>query len=147
MEVILVEDVPHLGSTGDLVRVAPGYGRNFLLPRSLAVVASIKSKKQFEHQKREAGFRKAAAKSKSEATAKRLNNLTVSIARKVGEQDRLFGAVTTHDIEQALIAQGVEIDRRKLVLHEPIKALGHFTVPVRLEGGLTAEIKVTVVAE
>lgn len=147
MEVILVEDVPNLGGTGDLVKVAPGYGRNFLLPRKLAIVASVKNQRQLEHEKRLAGFRKMKAKADAESVAKKLTSLSVTIARRVGDQDKLFGSVTTHDIQQALEAQGVSVDRRKMILSDAIKTLGNFQVPVRLSEGIIAELKVIVVAE
>ena len=147
MEVILVEDVPNLGVTGDMVRVAPGYGRNYLLPKKMAIVASTKNQRKLEHEKRVANFRRVKAKAEADVVARKLGNLSVTIARKVGEQDKLFGSVTTHDIQQALAASGVEIDRRKLVLAEPIKTLGVFPVPIRLDGGVTAEVKISVIAE
>jgi large subunit ribosomal protein L9 len=147
MELILLEDVLNLGGIGDLVKVKPGYGRNFLLPRKLAVVASTKSKARLEHEKRLASFRLMKAKEASEALAKQMKGTVVSIARKVGENDKLFGSVTSHDIAQALIDKGVKVDRRKVLLAEPIKQLGDFAVKVRLRTDVVAEIKVQVVAE
>lgn len=147
MEVILVEDVANLGSIGALVKVAPGYGRNYLLPKNMAVLASRKNKAQLDHNMRIANFRKAKAKAAAEDVAKKINGLTVKIARKVGDQDKLFGSVTAHDVQAALAEKGVEIDRRKLDLHDAIKALGEYSVGVRLSGDVRASIKLQVVAE
>ncbi len=147
MELILIEDVVNLGGIGDLVAVKPGYARNFLLPRKLAILASSKNKARLEHEKRIASFRLTKAKAESAAMAKKLNGVSVTIARKVGEQDKLFGSVTTHDIAQALNDSGVQVDRKHVQLAEPIKALGEYTVPVRLRADVTAQIKVHVVAE
>ncbi len=147
MEVILVEDVANLGSIGALVKVAPGYGRNFLLPKNMAVLASRKNKAQLDHNMRIANFRKAKAQAAAEDVAKKINGLTVKIARKVGDQDKLFGSVTTHDVQAALAEKGVTIDRRKLDLHDAIKALGEYSVGVRLSGDVRATIKLQVVAE
>jgi large subunit ribosomal protein L9 len=147
MEVILVEDVTNLGSIGALVKVAPGYGRNYLLPTNMAVLASRKNKAQLDHNMRIANFRKAKAQAAAEDVAKKINGLTVKIARKVGEQDKLYGSVTTHDVQAALAEKGVDIDRRKLDLHDAIKALGEYSVIVRLSGDVRATIKLQVVAE
>jgi large subunit ribosomal protein L9 len=147
MEVILVEDVTNLGSIGALVKVAPGYGRNYLLPKNMAVLASRKNKAQLDHNMRIANFRKAKAQAAAEDVAKKINGLTVKIARKVGEQDKLYGSVTTHDVQAALAEKGVDIDRRKLDLHDAIKALGEYSVIVRLSGDVRATIKLQVVAE
>lgn len=147
MEVILVEDVPNLGSIGELVQVKPGYGRNFLLPRKLAIPASIKNKARLEHEKRIASFRLQKAKALSAETAKRIEGLRLTFARKVGEQDKLFGSVTSHDIAQALADKGLQIDRKKVALAEPIKQLGEFTVSLKLRADVSADIKIQVVAE
>ena len=147
MEVILIEEVPNLGQIGDLKKVAPGYGRNFLLPKKLAIMASTDNKRRLEHQKRIAGFRRAKARGESEAAARRLSSMTVRIARKVGDQNKLYGSVTAHDVQRALEEQGVVIDRRKFELSDPIKALGDYTVPVRFDGDIRAEVKLSVVAE
>lgn len=147
MEVILVEDVPHLGSIGSLVKVAPGYGRNFLLPKKLAILASTKNKARLEHEKRIANFRRAKAEAAAQGIVKRLASLTLQFARRVGEQDKLFGSVTAQDVEAALLQEGIEIDRRKLDIAEPIKALGEFEVGVRLAGQLKTTVKISVTAE
>ncbi|OGQ85801.1 MAG: 50S ribosomal protein L9 [Deltaproteobacteria bacterium RIFOXYA12_FULL_58_15] len=147
MEIILIEDVANLGVIGDLVTVKDGYARNLLLPHKMAIPASTKSKKRLEHEKRLASFSLARAKKDAEAQAARLANVSVTIARKVGEQDKLFGSVTTHDIARGLADEGVELDRRQILLDEPIKALGVYQVPVRLNGAVNAQVKVWVVAE
>lgn len=147
MEIILIEEVPTLGTVGEQVTVKDGYARNYLLPKKMAIPASVKNQRRLEHEKRVAGFRLAKLKASSEQLRQRLANTSVTIARKVGEQDKLFGSVTTHDIERALADEGIQLDRRSLQLQDPIKALGVYQVPVKLHGELTAEIKVWVVAE
>ncbi len=147
MEVILREDVEKLGTRGQLVKVAPGYARNFLLPKRMAVPATEANKKIVE-QERQAHLRKEA-KLASEATdlGKMLAAVSVTIAQKAGENDQLFGSVTSKDIAEALEKQGYTVERRKIALEEPIKTLGEFKVPVRLHREVTAEITVTVVKE
>jgi large subunit ribosomal protein L9 len=147
MNVILIEDVPNLGHIGDLVTVKDGYGRNFLLPKNLAILASTRNRRRLEHEKRIAEARLKRAKVEAERYAEKLANTSVTIARKVGEQDKLYGSVTAHDVATALEDEGIKVDRRKLVLDEPIKELGVYQVPVRLRGDVTAEVKVWVVAE
>ena len=147
MQVILIEDVPPLGAIGEQVSVKDGYARNFLLPKKLAIPASTKNRSLLAHEKRLASFRLARARSDDEAMAQRLANTSVTIARKVGEQDKLFGSVTTHDIERALADEGIQLDRRKLVLKDPIKELGVYQIPVKLRGDVDAEVKIWVVAE
>jgi large subunit ribosomal protein L9 len=147
MEIILIEDVPNLGAIGELVNVKAGFARNFLLPRKMAIVASVKSKKRLEHEKRLAGFRLVKAKKDAETMVQRLANTSVTIARKVGEQDKLFGSVTTADIARALADEGVMVDKRAVQLTEPLKALGVYQVPVKLRTDVTAEVKIWVVAE
>ncbi len=147
MEVILIEDVPNLGSIGELVSVKPGYGRNFLLPRKLAIPASTKSKRRLEHEQRIAGYRLQKARVESEEAAKALAGVSLTFARKVGEQDKLFGSVTSHDVAEALAAQGIDVDRRKVQLDEPIKTVGEHTVVVRLRADVAASVKIQVVAE
>ncbi len=145
MRVILKSEVPNLGDAGDIVKVAPGYGRNYLLPRGLAIPASEGSLKELEHQKRiaEAIRRKQLAGAKEAAA--RLENSAVSIRREAGEDDKLFGSVTNRDIAEALAAEGVEIDRRSIKLEEPIKNIGLFTVPIRLHRDVTASVRVYVI--
>lgn len=147
MQVILIEEVPNLGHIGQQVSARDGYARNYLFPNKLAIPASVRNKAKLEHEKRIANFRLAKAKAEAEAVAQKVRGVPVSIARKVGEQDKLFGSVTARDIEEALAAKGIEIDRRKIDLKEPIKALGEHTVHVKLAGDIVADIKVSVVAE
>ncbi len=147
MQVILIEEVPNLGSIGEQVNVKPGYARNFLLPRKMAIAASVKNQRRLEHEKKVASFRLVQAKAKAMEAVKALADKSLTIARKVGEQDKLFGSVTAGDIALALVGVGVTIDRRKIQLREPIKALGDYNVPVKLAGDVLASIKVSVVAE
>ncbi len=147
MEIILREDIDNLGARGQVVKVAPGYARNYLLPRRLAVAATDANRKIVE-QERQAHLRKEAVlKTESEDLAKLLGNVTVSIARKAGENGQLFGSVTAADIADALTAQKFNIDRRKIHLEEPIRALGDYKVPVRLHREVTTEVSVSVTAE
>ena len=147
MEVILREDIDQLGSRGDVVKVAPGYARNFLLPKRLAVAATESNKKIVE-QERQAHLRKEA-KAQGEAAdlAKIMTGATVRIAQKAGENDQLFGSVTSKDIAEGLSAQNYNIDRRKIQLDEPIRQLGEYKIPVRLHKDVTVEITVVVAKE
>ena len=147
MEVILREDVDKLGARGQVVKVAAGYARNFLLPKKLAVTATESNKKIVE-QERQAHLRKEAKlQSEAQDLAKLVNGVSVTIAQKAGENDQLFGSVTSKDVVDALAAKGYTIDRRKVQLDEPIKQLGEFKVPVRLHKDVTAEVTVQVVKE
>ena len=137
----------NLGSRGQVVKVAPGYARNFLLPKRLAVAATEANKKIVE-QERQAHLRKEAkAKGEAEDLAKLMANVTVTIAQKAGENDQLFGSVTSKDIAEALAGQNYNIDRRRVQLDEPIKQLGEYKVPVRLHKEVTVEVKVVVAKE
>jgi len=147
MQVILLEDMPNLGGIGEQVNARDGYARNYLFPKKLAVPASVNNAKRLAHEMRVANFRLAKAKAEAEGVAKKLSQAKVSIVRKVGEQNKLFGSVSAHDIEQALTEKGVTVDRRKIDLHEPIRSIGDFDVKVKLVGGVTATVKVSVVAE
>ncbi|HKD66678.1 MAG TPA: 50S ribosomal protein L9 [Candidatus Binataceae bacterium] len=147
MQVILRDDVPNLGRPGDVVRVRPGYARNFLLPRNLAVEANPKNLRAFEHEKRLALMRREAKRTESLKIKDRLEQLTIEIAARAGEGGKLFGSVTNIDIERALIAQGVTVDRRRIQLAEPIKELGDFVVPVRIDADVEATLKLKVAAE
>jgi large subunit ribosomal protein L9 len=147
MEVILREHVDHLGRRGDIVKVAEGYARNFLLPRKLALAVTENNKRQIEREKKVAEVREAEERSQAEALAQRLTQLEVEIARRVGENDALYGSVTSADIAHALQAKGFEIDKRKIQLADPIKALGQVQVPVRVHRDVTAQVTVKVVAQ
>jgi len=147
MEVILKEDVAKLGSRGDVVRVAEGYGRNFLLPRKLAIEANAANKKVIEQMKAATVRRSAKEKTSAEELAKQFEGLSVSFTRRTGEHDQLFGSVTSSDIAEALERKGFTIDRRKIQLHEPLKQVGEFTVPVKLHKDVTAHLKVVIEKE
>jgi len=147
MEIILREDVENLGTRGAVVKVAAGYARNFLLPRRLAVEATDANRKIVE-QERQAHLRKEAKlKSEAEDLSKLLGGVSVTIAQKAGENDQLFGSVTSKDIADGLAAKNFTIDRKKIQLDEPIKQLGEFKVPLRLHKDVTVEIAVSVVKE
>ncbi len=146
VQLILSEDVPNLGRTGDVVKVRAGYARNFLLPRRLAVEANPKNLRAFEHQKRLAMLRREAKKSDALKLKGRLEALSLTISANAGEEGKLFGSVTNIDIERALRERGFDIERRKIVLAEPIKQLGDVTVTVRLDPEIEAGVKLTVAA-
>ena len=147
MEVILREHVEHLGARGDVVKVTPGYARNYLLPRKLALAVTENNRRQIEREKKLAEARDMEEKAAAEAVAVRLGALDVEIARRVGESDALYGSVTSADIAQALLKKGFEIDKRKIHLPEPLKALGEVTVPIKVHREVTAQVKVKIVAE
>jgi large subunit ribosomal protein L9 len=147
MEVILREHVDNLGRRGEVVKVADGYARNYLLPRKLALLATEGNKKQIERERAKFDAREADEQKAAQAIADRMANIEIEIARRVGETDALYGSVTSGDIAEALAAKGVEVDRRKLQLQEPIKKLGEFDVPVKLHREVTTKIKVRVIAE
>jgi large subunit ribosomal protein L9 len=147
MKVILKEDIQDLGAIGDMINVADGYARNYLIPQQLAVQASTKSEKQLEHQKKLVDQHKVRVQQQAGDLAGKLESISCTIPVLVGEQDKLFGSVTSRDIEAALEQEGLNISRRKIVLHEPIKSLGVYTVDVRLHPDVTAKLKVWVVAK
>jgi large subunit ribosomal protein L9 len=147
MEVILKEDVPKLGSRGDVVKVAEGYGRNFLLPRKLAIEATSANKAVIDQMKAASVRRSAKEKHEAEALAKQFEGLSVSFQRRSGENEQLFGSVTSSDIADALEKKSFHIDRRKIQLHEPLKSVGEFDVPVRLHKDVSAHIKVLIEKE
>ncbi len=147
MKIILREDVPSLGKGGELVEVKPGYGRNYLLPRGLAVPANPKNIREIEHQKTVAAAKAAKMKASAEALARRLADTPVALKRKVGEQDKLYGSVTALDIAEALAQRGLQLDRRSIDLAEPIKTVGEFEVPVKLHHDVAGKVKVKVEAE
>ena len=147
MEVILREHVEKLGRRGDIVKVAEGYARNYLLPRKLALAVTDANKRQIEREKKVAEVRELEEKSAAEAVAQRLGQLEIEIARRVGENDTLYGSVTSADIAHALAAKGFEIDKKKIQLADPLKAIGESSVPVRIHRDVTAQVKVKVVPE
>jgi large subunit ribosomal protein L9 len=147
MEVILKEDVVNLGQRGDVVKVADGYGRNFLLPRRLAMQATQENKAVIEQMKSAAARRSATEKTQAEQLAVQLEPLALSFTRKSGEAGHLFGSVTSADIAAELATKGFEVDRRKIQLAEPLKSVGDFDVAIKLHREVTAHVKVTVAAE
>jgi large subunit ribosomal protein L9 len=147
IEIILKEPVEHLGSRGDIVKVAPGYARNYLLPRGLALKVTAGNRRQVEHMKKVAVVKEAEERSAAEALAARLSAVVCVIARRVGDTDTLYGSVTASDIADVLAAQQVVVDRRKIQLPEPIKVLGDFSVPIKVYSGVVAQIRVQVVKD
>lgn len=147
MEVILKEDVPKLGHRGEVVKVAEGYGRNYLLPRKLAIEATSGNKAVIEQMKHAAVRRSAAEKGEAEELAKQLEAVSLNFHRKVGEKDHLFGSVTSADVADALEHMGFKIDRRKINLPEPLKSLGEFAVPVKLHREVTSRVNVVIEKE
>lgn len=147
MEVILRDHVEHVGERGEIVKVADGYARNYLLPRNLALPATDANRKRVERERKIVEAREAEERGAANAIATRLNALDVAITRRVGENDQLYGSVTNADIADALKAKGFEIDRRKILLPDPLKALGETTVPIKLHRDVTAQVKISVVKE
>lgn len=147
MKVILVQEVPHLGRVGDQVDVARGYARNFLIPRKLAVEATSSNLRSVEQLKAHAEEREERLRQEAESAAGHLRGLTLAIIRPAGEQDRLFGSVTKSDVAEALAAKGIDLDRKKIALESPIKALGTYAVSIHLHRDIVAEIQVEVVRE
>lgn len=147
MQVILSEDVENVGKSGDIVNVKDGFGRNYLIPRGLAVPASSKAVSRLEHDKRVIAQREAKLMRTSEALKARIEALSINIAKQVGEEEKLFGSVTNKEIADALAEQGVEIERRKLQIDEPIRTVGQHDVTINLGRQMTATLKVWVVAK
>jgi len=147
IQVVLKDDVEKLGKSGEIVKVKPGYARNFLLPRGLAVVASRGNIVQVEHEKKVAVARAAKQKADASAVAKTLDGVSVEIAVQAGEGDKIFGSVSTKDIADALDKKGQKIDRKKILLAEPIKALGEYDVQIKLGYEVTGTVKVKVVRQ
>jgi large subunit ribosomal protein L9 len=147
MEVILKEDVNKLGSRGDVVKVAEGYGRNYLLPRKLAIIANEGNKAVIAQMKAAAVRRSAKEKSQAEELAKQFEGLSVAFVRRSGEHDQLFGSVTSGDIAEGAAKKGINLDRRQIQLHDPLKTLGEFSVPVKLHKDVTAHLKVVIEKE
>jgi large subunit ribosomal protein L9 len=147
MEVILKEDIANVGKIGEVVRVRDGYARNYLLPRGLVLVANKKNLKTFEHQKKVVADQKQKITRQAQTIGDQLAGVSLVIPMKVGEEGKLFGSVTNIQIEKALKAKGLNVDRRKIQLNEPIKVAGDFDVPVRLSADLTVPLKVSVVSD
>jgi large subunit ribosomal protein L9 len=147
MQIILTQDVPNLGAAGELVTVRPGYGRNYLVPRGMAVTATAANVHRLEHDKRVIARKVAKERAGAEGLAERINKLTLQFDRQVGEEDKLFGSVTSRDIAEQLKKTGIEIDHRWVVLEQPIKALGKYEVQVKLGAGVAATVKFFVVGK
>jgi len=147
MQVILIEDVSSLGKMGDLVRVSNGYARNYLIPQKKAIYATEKNVKALDHQKREIQGRMVKVKKSADKLAQEIDQLSCTFTRTVGESGKLFGSVTSMDIESYLKGNGIEVDRKKILLEEPIKSVGMFTVPIKLHADVAARLKVWVVQE
>jgi len=146
MNIILTENVDGLGTIGDMVKVKPGYGRNFLVPQGLAVEANPRNVKELDHQKRQLERKMLKVLQATEFLKGEIEKVTCEFTLRASEEGRLFGSVTSMEIAERLAAAGVEVDRKKIQLDEPIKALGEFSVPVKLQAGVTASIKVKVSA-
>ncbi len=147
MQIILLENVPSLGKAGDLVKVSDGYGRNYLIPKKKAILATEKSVKMVDHQKRQVQQRVEKSRKDAEKIASQIEKLSCTFSKTVGESGKLFGSITSMDIENYLKENGIEVERKKIVLEEPIKNLGMFTVPIKLNSEVTAQLKVWVVQE
>jgi large subunit ribosomal protein L9 len=145
MKVILQKDIPNLGDAGDIKDVADGYARNYLLPKKLVLVANESSRKAIEHQRKLIKLKKDKRKKESEKVAEAINGVEIQIEAQVGEEGKLFGSVTSMDIAAKLLEKGIEVDKRKILLDAPIKQEGEFEITIKLEEGLNAQIKVSVV--
>ena len=145
MKVILQEGVPHLGQTGEVVKVKDGYARNYLVPRAMAVVADERNMKQLEHNRRIAQARAAKVVAAAKELAEKLSTVAISIRRESGEEGKLFGSVSNRDIAEALASDGFEVDRRAIQLDEPLRSIGVFTVPVKLHAEVETQVKVYVI--
>ena len=147
MEVILKEDIANVGKIGEVVRVRDGYARNYLLPRGLVLIANKKNLKTFEHQKKMVADQKQKIMRHAQAVGDQLAGVSLTIAMRTGEEGRLFGSVTNIQIEKALKSRGLNVDRRKIQLNEPIKTLGEYEIPIRLAADVTVPLKLSVVTE
>ncbi len=147
MEIILRQDYEQLGKTGEIVTVKDGFARNYLIPKGIAYVATKNNKKRLENELKMQNWRKEKEKRAAEEMAKKLETVSCTIPVQVGEEDKLFGSVTSQNIADALAALGYEVDKRKIILEEPIKSLGIYSVPIKLHPDVTATVKVWVVKE
>ena len=144
MKVILKENIETLGHIGDIVKVAPGYARNFLLPRGLATEATMRNAKALEHAKRQMEYKKNKVLEQAKQFAARIEGLSFAVSHQAGEEGKLFGSVTNMEIAERLKAEGIEVDRKRILLAEPIKHLGEFTVAIKIHPEVTANLKVNV---
>jgi large subunit ribosomal protein L9 len=146
MEIILLEDVPHLGSMGEIVEVKPGYGRNYLIPQGLAEIATRGNKAHMEHQLDVIRQRREQLKESAQEKGQAIDGLSITLARRAGEDGRLFGSVTNRDIEDALASMDLEVERRRIMLPDTVKQLGIYKVPIKLHADVTADLFVWVAA-
>lgn len=144
MKVILLENLENLGHIGDIVKVAPGYARNYLIPKGYALLANEKNTKELEHAKRQLEYKKNKMLEQAKALAAKIEAITLNLVHAAGEEGKLFGSVTNMELAEQLKAQGVEIDRKKIVLAEPIKQVGEYSVAVKIQPDVTATLKVIV---
>jgi large subunit ribosomal protein L9 len=147
MQIILIQDVPNLGTAGELVSVKPGFGRNYLVPRGMAVTATVHNKQQLAHEQAQIAKRVAKARAAATEIAAKLSNMTLQFERAVGEGDKMFGSVTSRDLSEQLKKAGVDVDHRAIVLEQPIKAVGKYETTVKLEAGVVATLKFWVVGK
>lgn len=147
MKLILQEDVKNLGKMGEVVNVTDGYARNYLIPRKLGVEANVKNIKALDHEKRKIEEKAKKIRHDAQGLAERLSSTTVALSAKAGEEERLFGSITTMDIAEALKKEGFDIDKKKILLDEPIKRLGTYTVGIKIHHDVTAQVQVKVIAE
>jgi large subunit ribosomal protein L9 len=147
MEVILKEDIANLGKIGEVVRVRDGFARNYLLPRGLVLEANRKNLNVFEHQKKVVADQKQKIMKNAQTVADQLTGVSLTVSMRAGEEGRLFGSVTNMQIEKALKAKGLNVDRRKIHLDEPIKTLGDYEIPIRLSADVTVTLKISVIPE
>ncbi|MBW1839206.1 MAG: 50S ribosomal protein L9 [Deltaproteobacteria bacterium] len=145
MKVILIEDIPSLGKMGDLVKVADGYGRNFLVPHGKAIRATTHNVKVLEHQTKQLKNKVDKIKRDAEKLARKIEAVSCTVAKPAGDEEKIFGSVTSMDIGESLKVEGIEVDRKNIILDEPIKTLGIYTVPIKLHPEVTAQLKVWVV--
>ena len=147
MQIVLLEDVPNLGKAGDTVKVSDGYGRNYLIPRKKAILATDKNIKNLDHQKRQVQQQIGNRKKDAERVAEQIEKLSCTFAKTVGESGKLFGSVTSMEIETYLKENGIDVDRKRILMEEPLKNLGMFTIPIKIHPEVTANLKVWVVQE
>jgi len=147
MQVILKQNVTSLGKTGDAIKVSDGYARNFLIPKGLAIEANFKNLGVLDHEKKMILLKAEKEKKSAEAMAAKFKGVTCTIRRRIGDQDKIFGSVNAKDIQEALLSQSLDVDKKSILLGEPIRELGEFPVTIRLSAGITAEINVVVAAE
>jgi len=147
MKVILKEDVPNLGDIGEVVTVASGYARNYLIPRNLAVEASTRNIKYFEHLKRAMAARVEKARKEKQSLAEKIGAVTLTFTARAGEDGKLFGSITSMDVQKKLQEEGIDIDRKRIIIPDPIKRVGEYTVQVKLHSDIFADLKLQIVAE